>query len=193
MAKPFIAARVPQRIEDKLNERVQETKLGKTEIIVNALAVYLGCSIDVPEETHAVDRLVAVEKELSELKNRIAVLEKSSNPAIQKELLLDNNIVNEADKTLKPKKSSKQEIVQNNDNSTDKKAENTNRAGGSSDINSDNKSLTHHEMSGLTGISFETVRGRYKKSTPIEWDGKQYNPIREEKRQKWQTLDNKSD
>jgi hypothetical protein len=193
MAKPFIAARVPQVIEDKLNDRVQESGLGKTEIIVNALAEYLGCSIDVPEDSRAIDRLVGVEEELTKLRNRIIALEKSSNPAIQKELLLDNNIVNEADITLKPEKSSKQEIVQNNDNITDKKSENTNRTDGPSDISSDNKSLTHHEMSELTEMSFETVRGRYKKSTPIEWEGKQYNPVREGKRQKWQILDNKSD
>jgi hypothetical protein len=120
MAKPFIAARVPQKIEDKLNERVQETGLGKTEIIVNALAEYLRCSIDVPEETRAIDRLVAAEKELAELKSRISALEKTTNPAVQKELLLDNNIAIKVDKDSKSQK----DAVQETDNTTDKIFEN---------------------------------------------------------------------
>jgi hypothetical protein len=76
MAKPFIAARIPQIVEDRLNERSQESGLGKTEIIVNALAEYLGCVIDAPQETHAIDRLIAVEEELREIKSRLEVLEK---------------------------------------------------------------------------------------------------------------------
>lgn len=193
MPKPFIAARIPQVLADKLDERTKDSEHGKTGIIINALAQYLGCSIDIPEKTRAVDRLVAVEKELTELRNRITALEKPSNPAIQKELLLDNDTVNKSDKGLQIKKSSKQEIAQNNDNNTDKKAENTNKTDGPSNINLDNDQLTNKQISELTGFKFETVRTRHRKSIPIEWEGEQYNPVKEGNRQKWQISDNKSD
>lgn len=149
MPKPFIAARIPQTVADKLEERAKDSGHGKTDIIINALAQYLGCSIDVPEETRAVDRLVTVEKELTELRNRIEVLERPSKSAIQRELLLDNNTVNKIDKDCKLKEDLKGKIVQKVDNSIDKIIENT-------------LELTTPEVVKRTGITRKTLENRYK-------------------------------
>jgi hypothetical protein len=177
MAKPFIAARVPQKIEDKLNERIQETGLGKTEIIVKALAEYLGCSIDVPEETRAVDRLIAVEKELAELQKRVGVLEKpiekAPDPKIPGQQVISFEpfrINNAVDNQIE------------NAETTDEVIEEIN------DTDSDNSLLTNRQMTDLTGMKFESVRSRHKKSTSIEWQDKRYIPIKEGKYHKWQLV-----
>lgn len=175
MPKPFIAARVPQILVDKLEEHVKESGQGKTDIIVNALAQYLGCSIDVPEETRAVDRLVAVEKELTELKIRVGVLEKPTEktppPQIENQRVLSFETLSI-------------------DNTVDSQTENTEKTTEGikevSNTKPDNDLLTNRQISEVTGIKFETVRGRYKKSIPIEYQGKRYAPIKEGKFQKWQ-------
>lgn len=177
MPKPFIAARIPQVIEDKLNDRVQESGLGKTEIIVNALAKYLGCSIDVPEETHAVDRLVAVEKELTELKSRVEALEKPIEKA------LDPRILGQQVLSFEP--SSIDNTFDNQTENIDTKTETIEKV---SDTTLDNNLLTNRQISELTGMKLEAVRSRHKKSTPIEWQGTRYIPIKEGKSQKWQLV-----
>lgn len=181
MAKPFIAARVPQKIEDKLNERVQETGLGKTEIIVSALAEYLGCSIEVPEETRAIDRLVAVERELTELQNRVRALEKP----IEK----TPGATIPGQQVLPFEDSSVDNTVDNQTENTETTAEIIKKV---SDTSFDNNLLTNRQISELTEMKFESVRSRHKKSTPIEWQRKRYIPVKEGKFQKWQ-LDNKFD
>jgi hypothetical protein len=179
MAKPFIAARVPQRIEDKLNERVQKTGLGKTEIIVNALAEYLGCSIDVPEETRAVDRLIVVEKELAELQNRVRALEKpiekTSAPQIEGQRVLSFEALS-ADNTIDNNSENIEAITKITEEVTN--------------TNSDNEPLTNRQISELTGFKLETVRTWHKKSISIEWEGKRFIPVKDGKRHKWQFVNN---
>jgi methyl-accepting chemotaxis protein len=176
MAKPFIAARVPQKIEDKLIERVQETGLGKTEIIVNALAQYLGCSIDVPEETRAVDRLVAVEKELAELQNRVRALEKPTEKTPSPEI--------EGQRVLSFETLSIDNTIDNQTKNTETMAKIVEEV---SDTQTDNSLLTHKQMAALSEIKYETVKGRYRKGLVIEWQGKQYNPVKDGKSPRWQT------
>jgi hypothetical protein len=177
MAKPFIAARIPQKIEDKLNEHIQKIGLGKTEVIVKALAEYLGCSIDVPEETQAVDRLVAVEKKLVELQERVRALEKptekTSAPQIEGQRVLSFEPLN-IDNT-----------VDNQTENTETTAEVIEKI---NDTGSDNSLLTNRQMTDLTGMKLESVRSRHKKSTSIEWQDKRYIPIKEGKYHKWQIV-----
>jgi hypothetical protein len=177
MAKPFIAARIPQTVADKLDERVKDSGQGKTDIIINALAQYLGCSIEVPEETQAVDRLIAVEKELTKLQNRVRALEKP----IEK----DPDLEIPGQRVLSFEASNIDNIVDNKTENTETRAETIKEA---TDISSDNNLLTHNQMAELTGMKFETVKSRHRKLIPIEWEGKQYNPIRDGKRQKWQIV-----
>lgn len=82
MPKPFIAARIPEVIDEKLKAHVASTGADRTTIIVSALAQYLGCSIETPVETKAIDRLEALEKRVEELERRVG-------QPVQKSLLED--------------------------------------------------------------------------------------------------------
>jgi hypothetical protein len=116
MTKPFIAARIPQAVEDKLNEYSVQHRMGKTEILINALAQYLGCSIDAPIETKAIDRLIELEK-------RVALLEKGSGPPVQKHLF-DNDAVINSDNKKNAQKQSDFKSDENLDNKIDDGTEN---------------------------------------------------------------------
>ena len=48
MAKSQIAVRIPRSLLEKLNSYVDSTGTTKTEVIVGALAQYLGCAETVP-------------------------------------------------------------------------------------------------------------------------------------------------
>jgi hypothetical protein len=178
MAKPFIAARVPQKIEDKLNERVQETGLGKTEIIVNALAEYLGCSIDVPEETRAVDRLVTVEKELTELQNRVRALEKLTEKTTPPEI--------EGQRVLLFEPLSVDNTVDNQTESAEITTESIKEV---SNKKPDNDLLTNRQISELTERHIKAVGSRHRRAQPIEWQNRRYIPVMNSNPNKWK-LDN---
>lgn len=70
-SKPFIAARIPELLNERLDSFVQETGSSRTQILVNALAAYLGISIEIPEHTRAVDRLADLEKRVAYLEGII--------------------------------------------------------------------------------------------------------------------------
>lgn len=41
MAKPFFSGRIPQELDDRIKERIQETGETKSQILINALSQYL--------------------------------------------------------------------------------------------------------------------------------------------------------
>ena len=48
MAKSQIAVRVPPTLLEKLNSYVERTGTSKTDVVVSAIAQYLGCADNVP-------------------------------------------------------------------------------------------------------------------------------------------------
>ncbi|MDJ0633779.1 MAG: ribbon-helix-helix protein, CopG family [Xenococcaceae cyanobacterium MO_188.B29] len=62
MGKPQIAVRIPPSLMEKLNSYVEKTGSSKTEVIVGALAHYLGCAEAIPfgERMAEVERRLAV-------------------------------------------------------------------------------------------------------------------------------------
>ena len=48
MSKPQIAIRIPPSLLEELNNYVERTGTSKTDLIVSAIATYLGCAEDVP-------------------------------------------------------------------------------------------------------------------------------------------------
>ena len=58
MAKSQIAVRIPRDLLEKLNNYVNNTETTKTEVIVGALAQYLGCTQDlsIPRRVAEVER-----------------------------------------------------------------------------------------------------------------------------------------
>lgn len=48
MSKPQIAIRIPPSLLEELNSYAERTGTSKTDVIVSAIATYLGCGSDVP-------------------------------------------------------------------------------------------------------------------------------------------------
>ena len=67
MAKSQIAVRVPPSLFSKLNSYVERTGTSKTEVVVGALAQYLGCAEDVPLS----QRVAEVERRLAALEAKV--------------------------------------------------------------------------------------------------------------------------
>ena len=64
MTKPQIVVRIPPSLLEKLNNYAQQTGTSKTEVVVGALAHYLGCVENLP-----------LNQRVAELEARTAVLE----------------------------------------------------------------------------------------------------------------------
>ena len=64
MRKPQIAVRMPQNLFDELNQYVEKTGTSKTDVVISAIAEYLGCADSVP-----------LSQRVAELERKIAVLE----------------------------------------------------------------------------------------------------------------------
>lgn len=64
MGKSQIAVRIPPPLLEKLNSYVLQTGTSKTEVVIGALAQYLGCSSKVP-----------LSQRMAEVERRLAVLE----------------------------------------------------------------------------------------------------------------------
>ena len=63
MAKSQIAVRVPPKLLAKLNSYVEQTGTSKTDVVVSAIAQYLGCAEIVP----LTQRMAALEVKVEEL------------------------------------------------------------------------------------------------------------------------------
>ncbi len=74
MRKPQIAVRMPQNLFDELNQYVEKTGTSKTDVVISAIAEYLGCAENVPLSQRVADlerKMALLEaKEKSEEKNR---------------------------------------------------------------------------------------------------------------------------
>ena len=67
MRKPQIAVRVPPYLFEQLNEYVEETGTSKTEVVITAIAEYLGCADSVPLS----QRMAELERRFTELENSL--------------------------------------------------------------------------------------------------------------------------
>ena len=63
MGKPHIAIRIPPSLLAELNSYVEKTDTTKTDVIVSAIAQYLGCAESVPLS----QRVAEVERRVAEL------------------------------------------------------------------------------------------------------------------------------
>lgn len=68
MSKPQIVIRISPSILEKLNNYVEQTGVSKTDVVIGALAQYLGCAEDVPLS----QRLTALEAKVEKLEALVA-------------------------------------------------------------------------------------------------------------------------
>jgi len=68
MAKAQIAVRIPQPLFDRLNDYVERTGVSKTDVVIGAIANYLGSEED-----------VSLHKKVKELEKRLVEIESKLN------------------------------------------------------------------------------------------------------------------
>ena len=64
MDRVQLAVRIPASLQEQLNSYLHKTAVSKTEVVVSAIAQYLGCADSVP-----------LSQRLAELERRMAILE----------------------------------------------------------------------------------------------------------------------
>ncbi len=64
MSRVQLAVRIPAPLHEKLSDYLERTGTSKTDVVVNALAQYLGCSENIP-----------LSQRMSEFEKRLAALE----------------------------------------------------------------------------------------------------------------------
>ncbi len=62
MGKPHIAIRIPPPLLAELNQYVEKTDTTKTDVVVSAIAAYLGCADSVPLTQRVAELEVKVEE-----------------------------------------------------------------------------------------------------------------------------------
>lgn len=67
MEKPQIAVRIPPSLLDKLNSYIEKTGTTKTEVVINAIAQYIGCVDSVP----LTQRMAELERQMKELRDLV--------------------------------------------------------------------------------------------------------------------------
>lgn len=75
MASPFFSGRIPQELYDRVEQHINESGEGKTQILINALSQYLGVEIPKPKSSNVNTDLFF--SELESLKERVSLLERS--------------------------------------------------------------------------------------------------------------------
>ena len=84
MASPFFSGRIPQELNDRIDQHIKESGEGKTQILINALSRYLGVEISTPKSSTNLFL-----SELESLKERVNLLERSQPKQLS--LLSPNN------------------------------------------------------------------------------------------------------
>jgi metal-responsive CopG/Arc/MetJ family transcriptional regulator len=67
MGKPHIGIRIPPSLLCQLNQYVEKTGTSRTDVVVSAIATYLGCAENVP----LTQRMAEVERKVAELEAEV--------------------------------------------------------------------------------------------------------------------------
>jgi hypothetical protein len=165
--KPFLAARIPEELDDLLQKHTESTGESRTDSLINALAAYLGWNNDEARKPANYDRLSWLEKRIDELEAEV-YKPKQTN-------LLDVVQAQES-----PTADVRSTVIKT-DNKTDKRTKATGNRPKSPGV------LNNRQISNLTGIDYEAVRSRFKRGDLIEHDGQAYAPVRQGGNCRWRS------
>jgi hypothetical protein len=89
MPNPFFSARIPENLNKRVEDFIKETGKAKTEILIEALALYLDCPVEIKKTITNEEIWQAID----ELRSKVNVLEESikRNAIISTDNKLDNN------------------------------------------------------------------------------------------------------
>jgi hypothetical protein len=127
-AKPFIAARISEDLNLKLDDYLKITGESRTQAILNALSAYIGYSPNKEVGDSASDRLTLLEKKVAELESilkepkQISLLQDSSSKAPKNLQLTTDNIFDNVEQNEFSKDN---QGVINLDNNADNDSDNT--------------------------------------------------------------------
>ena len=133
MPKPFASARIPEHLNEALEKRSKDTGEGRSAIIINALAAYLGTDIKPVDDT---------EKRFKSLETRLSKIEAQLKQPFQTELF-DNS----SDKKSDNDSASKESVIKPDNNSAS---------------NIEKTEWTTKELNAI-GIKSSTIDNRYKR------------------------------
>lgn len=178
--KPFIAARIPEDLNTRLEEHSESTGERRTQALINALAKYLNFAPSSKNEESAGDRLSILEKKVTELESilkeprQISFLDVSSS--LSKEAALPKIKVDNASDNREVVKTDIDVIKSDNtsDNIYETASENL------------PNELDNRQMSEISKIKYETVRSKHRNETAIEVEGRKYLPKKHGKSCRWE-------
>jgi hypothetical protein len=184
--KPFIAARIPEELNQALNTHSETTGESKTQALINALSQYLGVAYAAPDGAQ-------VNANPLGLLSRVARLEKIIEKMQGAEIIIE--IDNDADNSLEREDQTDNSVI-SLDNANPPKAEEERSqpalfvmTSDNSDNNSDNTiiegAVSTKDLAEMTGMKANTVKARSNKGTTVEHNGIVYKPVSKGTRGYW--------
>lgn len=180
--KPFLAARIPEELNQALSNHSETTGESKTQTLINALSQYLGVTYAAPDEVQAsahslslASRIARLEEIIEKIQGTEIVINTDNNLGCNDQI--DNNVIN-LDNASSPKAEEERSqpalfmmAPDNSDNNIDNKKK--------------EEALSTKELAEKAGINSDTVKGRARKGTSIEHHGIIYNPVSKGTRGYW--------
>lgn len=103
MPSPFFSGRIPEDLNERIQQHCAETGESKTQVLHNALSKYLDFPIKpLITTTISTERFNQLEQRVAELEKRLEITNVSSidNSIVEVDEIEDNNIVEQADNNL---------------------------------------------------------------------------------------------
>jgi hypothetical protein len=186
-SKPFIAARIPEELNQALNAHSEATRESRTQALMNALSQYLGVAdiaADRPQasadSSSLLSRVIRLEEIVEQMQGANIVIEIDNNT--DNDLASDNHannkIVISTDNANPPKTEEERSqpalFVMTSDN-PDNNNDNTGVEG----------AVSTKDLAEMTGMKVSTVKTRSNKGTTVEHNGIVYKPVSKGTRGYW--------
>jgi hypothetical protein len=184
--KPFIAARIPEELNQALSTHSETTGESKTQALINALSQYLGVAYAAPDGAQVnanplglLSRVTRLEEIVEKMQGAETIInsDNDTDNGLKRDDQTDNTVVN-LDNANQPKLEAERSqpalFVMTSDNS-DNDIDNTIIKG----------TVSTKDLAEMTGIKASTVKTRSNKGTTVEHNGIVYKPISKGTRGYW--------
>jgi hypothetical protein len=184
--KPFIAARIPEELNQALSTHSEATGESKTQALINALSQYLGVAHAAPDGAQVnsnplslLSRVARLEEIIEKMQGAEIVIEidNDTDNGLERDDQADNTVIS-LDNANPPKveeeRSQPALFVMTSDN-LDNNSDNTITEG----------AVSTKDLAEMTGMKASTVKTRSNKGTTVEHNGIVYKPISKGTRGYW--------
>jgi hypothetical protein len=184
--KPFLAARIPEELNQALSTHSETTGESKTQALINALSQYLGVAHAAPDEAQVnsnplslLSRVARLEEIIEKMQGAEIVIEidNDTDNGLERDDQADNTVIS-LDNANPPKveeeRSQPALFVMTSDN-LDNNNDNTITEG----------AVSTKDLAEMTGMKASTVKTRSNKGTTVEHNGIVYKPVSKGTRGYW--------